>query len=236
MRLKTACVLSAVIFVFASPARADEMVWNPFLFNAICSTCGWQTPLTLEQADGIEILFGPNVLGPAIPVSPPISNSDFTPAPDPGTAGAPLILLPGALPGASGSSVTNSGSSSSSSRGGNNESGSGGNEYELNASQNGVSSSANDVVATDLLSHIPLLWNTPPHSDTSLLPNTSLLLDAPFLADTSLRSGASVLSDTSGVEAAADLAVAPEPTALILFGSGLALVSARLRRRRPTRR
>src|SRR5690349_19271984 len=97
MTFRVACLLSALSFLFAPPARADETSWNPFLFTTFCSTCGPQTPLTLEQADGIELLLsGAGLVGPAIPLSPPNVSDHDTPPPS-GAAGdgkPGLSLLP----------------------------------------------------------------------------------------------------------------------------------------------
>ena len=209
MRLKVACVLSAATFLFASPVRADETVWNPFLFTPFCSTCGPQSPLTLEQADGVELLFGAQVLGPVVPITPPpIGDNDFTTPPESiGRQGAPTLHV---LPITSAS--TSSGSAGQNAQGNSDdqgEDGQGGNgnnggagdqgsglEVGFDANQNVVTFTTNDVntngVTTD------------------------------------------VLSDTSdgGAGGGGGQTLVPEPTTLVLFGTGLALVSTRLRRRR----
>jgi len=204
MRLKVACLLSAVTLIFALPVRADETAWNPFLFTPFCSTCGPQSPLTLEQADAVELLFGAQVLGPAIPITPPpIGDNDSTPPPEnigrqgpPTLSVLPASVLPatsgGSGSGGSGGSASNGSSSSSS---GNNQN-SGGVEYGVNANQNVVTFTTNDVNTNGI--------------------NTD------------------VLSDTSGGggDQGGGQTLVPEPTTLVLFGTGLALVSTRLRRRR----
>jgi hypothetical protein len=94
--------------------------------------------------------------------------------------------------GGSGGSASNGSSSSSS---GNNQN-SGGVEYGVNANQNVVTFTTNDVNTNGI--------------------NTD------------------VLSDTSGGggDQGGGQTLVPEPTTLVLFGTGLALVSTRLRRRR----
>lgn len=93
-----------LVAMLASPlvAQADD-VWNPFMFLRTCSSCGALTPLTLEQADGAEVLSGGSrfdgnssddvpLLGPALPTSAhePDGAPGIVNANGPGVSAAPV--------------------------------------------------------------------------------------------------------------------------------------------------
>jgi len=192
MRLRIACLILITIgFVaFASPARADNTNWNPFLFTAVCSTCGPQTPLTFEQVDGFQTLIGGD-LGPAIPLSPPAGNA--TPSGGEGNEGKPTLHLLPAAPGLGVSSFSTGGNSQSDSDNGGR---SGGLGYGVDVNEG---SNAGQNVVT---------FPSTNDGRNDVSPNTPV--------------GGGGSGQT----------LVPEPTTLLLFGTGLTLIAGRLRKRR----
>ena len=102
-----------------SSAAADQLGGSPFSFRAFCSTCGPQTPLTLEQADAVEfvtsdflddILTGPDTfpVAPDAPIGlggPPVGGGGGSPAPGvgiPGFVSPPSNNSGGGVPGGGG--------------------------------------------------------------------------------------------------------------------------------------
>jgi len=198
MRLRIAClILITIAFVaFASPARADNTDWNPFLFTALCSTCGPQTPLTFELVDGFQTLIGGD-LGPAIPLSPPAGNA--TPSGGQGDAGKPTLHLLPVAPGLGVSSFSTGGNSQGQNNDGRDSGGvnhSGGLGYGIdvnegsNAGQNAVTFTSTNDGRNDVSSNTPV-------------------------------------GGGGGGQA-----LVPEPTTLLLFGTGLTLIAGQLRKRR----
>jgi hypothetical protein len=205
-----------ITVAFPSTAAAGEVGWNPFLSTAFCSTCGPQTPLTLEQADAWtflptdfldDILPGPDIFpvefdAPGGPGGPAAGGGGGSAAPGvgiPGFVDPPSTNSGGGVPGGGGNA------------GGGNAGGgnAGGLDYGVSASGNNPSGSnggnggsngpQNDVTFT--------------YGDGS---TTSDTIDA--------------LGDTPGGGGAGQTLV-PEPMTLMLLGSGLSAMAIRRRRR-----
>jgi hypothetical protein len=191
MRPGNTCLIliTTALVTFASPARADNTSWNPFLFTAFCSTCGPQTPLTLEQVDGFHTLIG-GELGPIIPLSPPVGNA--TPSGGQGNEGKPTLHLLPSAPGLGVSSFSTGGTghTDSDDRG---ENQSGRLDYGIDVNEG---SNANQNVVT-------------------------------FTSTDGISNNVS-----SGGGGGQGQTLVPEPTTLLLFGSGLMLVAGQLRKRR----
>jgi len=213
MRLRTACpiLITIALVTFASPARADNTSWNPFLFTAVCSTCGPQTPLTLEQVDGFQTLIGGD-LGPAIPLSPPAGNA--TPSGGQGDEGKPTLHLLPAAPGLGVSSFWTGGNSQgdSDAQGGDND-----DQGEDNGGRNnsdGENHSGGLGYGIDV--------HEGSNADQNVVTFTS-------------TNGSTDVSANNPVGGGGDgQALVPEPTTLLLFGSGLTLIAGQLRKRRRT--
>ena len=196
-----------------SNAAASEIGWNPFLNTAFCSTCGAQTPLTLEQADSWvflptdflgDILTGPGLFpvefdAPVGPGGPAAGGGGGSPAPGvgiPGFVDPPSTNSGGGVPGGGG----NAG-------GGNAGGNAGGLDYGVDANNpfgsNGAGTGSNG----------PQNDVTFPNGDGSTTLDT---IDS--------------LGDTPGGGGAGPTVV-PEPTTLMLLGSGLSAMALRRRRR-----
>src|SRR6266550_162518 len=108
-----------ITVAFPSTAAAGEIGWNPFLSRPFCSTCGPQTPLTLEQADTADflptnflddILTGPEIFpvefdAPVGPGEPAAGGGGGSPAPGvgiPGFVNPPSSNSGGGVPGGGG--------------------------------------------------------------------------------------------------------------------------------------
>jgi hypothetical protein len=202
------CVAFAL--AFPSIAAADEVGWNPFLSTSICSTCGPLTPLTLEQADTVEVIltnFLDTLVGPPVFIEEPGlavggggSTTPFTGGPRPTVPGGQIPSFVGP-PGPGGSGGGAPGGSGGVTTGG------GGNDNGLpygitvhgpNNGGNGSDAPHNDVIAS--------------FGDE---PGPLHLTDGP--------------GDDPGDHAGETLI--PEPTTLLLLGSGLSAAALRRRRR-----
>lgn len=194
----------------ASSALADETVWNPFLFTAYCSTCGPQTPLTLEQVDAVQVLMGGTLgPGPAVPLVPIDDGNDFNPPMGGVGNGAkptfPLLPAPAVGPG---NANGNSGS------GGSSDSGVG---HDHNSNDQNDSGGENHTGGLDYGVDV---GEGPSAGENVVTFTTADNMPLDPLSDTPTSGGGSGQT------------LIPEPTTLLLFGSGLALVSARMRKRR----
>jgi hypothetical protein len=237
MRVKAAASVTAAVFGIAlwipATAHADDIVWNPFLFIQYCSTCGPQIPLTLEQADVRDILpFGilpglPPDLGPG-----PIDDGVVAPfVPPVGVGGgAPNGGGPTPPPPSNGGGLSAGGNSS----GGNS---SGGNSSGGNSSGGNVGGGGNSNNANGGNGGGPNAGggnNGGGNSDYSFLdtfpgPNDGTPGNSP--TENSAFDGSNLsLTDGSSDPAAP---VVPEPTTLVLLGTGIS--AAVLRRRRGQR-
>lgn len=217
MRVRAACLVSAVAFTLvASSARADETVWNPFLFNVFCSTCGPQTPLSLEQVDAVQVLIG-GQLGPAIPLAPPFDSDIELPG---GGGNGPTkpafpVLPAAALVGGQGNSNGASATGGSSGAGPHHDNNGG-------SDNNGASKNGESEHDTDGLEYGVNVGEDSTADETVVT----------FTSDNVPKDVASDTSGAGGGGGEGGQTLVPEPTTLLLFGSGLALVSAGMRKRR----
>jgi hypothetical protein len=219
----------------SSRALADGVTiqtgWSPFPYF-YCSSCGPNVPLTLEQADGVETLIGPAITESELSLPVLGSNGVVNPGEASTTGGAPASSLLPAKPGVA-LSVSSFGShelghSSLDRDGADDRDGvekSEGLEYDVNVStgnagHDGVSAAGDDDDAAYDDNRDQNEGNNPSHGTTTF---TSVDVD-------NISSGNTV---SGGGESGESLA--PEPTSLILLGSGLALLASRVRRRRSAR-
>jgi hypothetical protein len=194
---------------FPSSATAGEVGWNPFLSTSFCSTCGPQTPLTLEQADAWvslptdfldDILTGPDIFpvefdAPFDPGGPAAGGGGGSATPGvgiPGFVDPPSTNSGGGVPGGGGNAGGGNAGGLDYGVGANNPSGS-------NGSNGGSSGPQSDVTFT--------------YGDGSTTLDT---IDA--------------LGDTPGGGGSGQTLV-PEPTTLMLLGAGLSAMAVRRRRR-----
>ncbi len=228
MRVKAAATVTAAVFGIAlwipATAAADDIVWNPFLFIPYCSTCGPLVPLTTEQADARDILPA-GVLSGVPPISDPGPIDDGVvsiPVPPPpvdaggsSNGGAPPVQIP---------SSDGNGNNGGGNRGGGNGgggNGSGGNSGGGNSGgSGGIGGAGNDGGAGTLGGGPPeFVFGGDPVGGFGDGPINGI---NPPIND--------------GYDVGRDLetpAVVPEPTTLLLLGSGLS--AAALRRRRAKR-
>ncbi len=226
MRVKAAATVTAAVFGIAlwipATAAADDIVWNPFLFIPYCSTCGPLVPLTTEQADARDILPA-GVLSGVPPISDPgpiddgVVSIPVPPPPvDPGgssNGGAPPVQIQ--IP-SSGGNGNNGGGN-----GGGGNSG-GGNSGGGNSGGGGGNGGGIDYTITV----------TPPGpnggpGDGNGNPPTFGIGDGPGGGGIDLPPS----NPSDGGHEGQTLV--PEPTTLLLLGSGLS--AAALRRRRARR-
>jgi len=203
------CAVS--VLAFPPRAAAGDIGWNPFLNIPICSLCGPQTPLTLEQADTSNTFFteSDGLTGPPVFIDPPGladggGGSTFTGGPRPTAPGGVVPSFLGSGPGAGGF-----GGGVSGGPGGGGSNGSGGND---------------DGVPYGLTVNNP----PGPGGDGPGGPHNDVIFS---LGD---DSGPQNLSDTSG-DTSGDQAgetLVPEPMSLLLLGSGLSAAAFRRRRQK----
>ena len=246
------CFVSALIW--PSIAAADEIGWNPFLYTSICSTCGPLTPLTLEQADTVELLlttFLDNAMtSPVVPDNLGIADA---PGLAIGGGGSPLTGGPrptvpgGQIPGFAGS-PSGPGGAGGDGRGGpgtgGGGSGSGGGGSGSGGSGiGGGGSGTGGGGAPDNGFAFGVITGGDTGGDNHVFgPNPggggfeSLQDDAPFGFGDS--TGALTLTETVYDTSASDVpaTATPEPTTLLLLGSGLSAAALRRRRARSCER
>jgi len=221
----------AALLVSSSQAFADRITvqpsWSPFP-SFYCSSCGPNTPLTLEQADSVETLMGPAITESELSLPVFGSNSGVVNHGDASTTGgAPATSL---LPGKPGVTLSVSafgshelGHSSLDRDSAEDQDGAEqgeGLEYDVNVStgnagHDGSSASGDDDDAAFDDNRDQNEDNNPSHGTTTF---TS--------SDLGTIAGGNTVS--GGGEAGELLA--PEPTSLMLFGSGLVLLAFRLKR------
>ena len=231
-RFVNSVLMALAIFILAAsaPAFADGITiqtgWTPFLFQPYCSSCGPNTPLTLEQADAVEVLLGPAI---AEALSPPLVGPDLVPvgpASTPTAGSAPTgSIVPGNLGAmSSGGSFGPHGLDVSSNRGG--------------------ADDGHDVEQTDGLDYdVHVIAGHGHQADADADTGGAFNDDSPDHNDGDNPSHGTITitsddwdNDTSshtvvaGGGQAAEV-LTPEPTSLLLFGSGLVLLASRLKRR-----
>jgi hypothetical protein len=192
--LAAACLVLATL---GSPsiAAAGDVGWNPFLFIFSCSSCGPLTPLSMEQADGGQVLpdgltfGGEDVESGAPNAEVPIADGANASGNAPGFANA--NGLGGNANGLNyGLTLTNSSTGA------------------INSGGQGPDAPNHDVVAFSFVS---------PTGD---------------VGDTSTNLSVTQLSPTDGGGSGSGQTLVPEPTSMLLFGSGLAVVGALARRKK----
>jgi len=195
----TSCSLATLSF--PAIVAGNDVGWNPFLFIYTCSSCGPQTPLTLEQADGGQALPSGLAFGGSD------GGADLT-SPEAQPDGAPGVVNANGL-GISAAPTTGPGVSVA---GGTGE----GLKYGLtfpntasgDATGGGSTSNSNDATG--------IIFTLAAGAD-----------------DTSTNPGPTQLSPTDGTGSGSGFAetLVPEPTSMLLFGTGLAAIAALARRK-----
>jgi len=227
---QTVALCLVALVASSSPARADGVTiqtgWSPFPYF-YCSSCGPNVPLTLEQADGVETLMGPAITESELSLRILGSNGVVNPGEASTTAPASSLLpaKPGVALSVSSFGSHELGHSSLDRDGADDRDGvenTEGLEYNVNVStgnagHDGLSASGDDDDAAFDDNRDQNEGNNPSHGTTTF---TSADLD-------NIAGGNTV---SGGGESGESLA--PEPTSLILLGSGLALLASRVRRRR----
>ena len=214
LRAATLVATGFLLVHLGSPsfAVADDVGWNPFLFISTCSSCGPLTPLTLEQADGGQVLAGGFTFGGA-DVDSGIPNAELPIA-------AGNANVPGSVPGfanANGLAVAGGlGIGSAALAGGSNGNGL---SYGFTVSANSTGEAASGGQGSGTGNHEELAFTLgSPSSDGDAeedLPETRLSL-----------------TDGPGSGSGGGDTVVPEPTSMLLFGTGLAAIGALARRKR----
>lgn len=193
-------------------AAAGDVGWNPFLFISTCSSCGPLTPLTTEQADGGQVLPGGFTFGGAdvdgstpnaeLPIAAGNAN---TPGSGPGLANANGLAVAGGL-----------GIGSAAIAGGSNGNGL---SYGFTVITNSTGETASGGQASGTGNHEELAFTfVSPSSDGD--------------AETNLSETQLSLTDGPGSGSSAGDTLVPEPTSMLLFGTGLAAIGALARRKR----
>jgi hypothetical protein len=208
--LAAACLVLATL---GSPsiAAAGDVGWNPFLFIFSCSSCGPLTPLSMEQADGGQVLPGGLTFGgedvesgtPNAEVPIPTDGAN-APGNAPGFANANGLAVGGGLgigatvsvEGGNGNGLNYGLTLTNSSTG------------AINSGGQGPDAPNDDVVAFSFVS---------PTGD---------------VGDTATNLSVTQLSPTDGGGSGSGQTLVPEPTSMLLFGSGLAVVGALARRKK----
>jgi hypothetical protein len=208
--LAAACLVLATL---GSPsiAAAGDVGWNPFLFISTCSSCGPLTPLTMEQADGGQVLPGGLTFGgedlessapdAEVPIPTDGANAPVNP---PGFANANGLAVGGGL-----------GIGATVSVGGGNGNGL---NYRLTLTNSSTGAINSDGQGSDT-----------PNGDVVAF---SLVNATSDVDDTATNLSVTQLSPTDGGGSGSGQTLVPEPTSMLLFGSGLALVGALARRKR----
>jgi hypothetical protein len=217
-----------IMAAFPSTAAATEVGWNPFLNTPFCSTCGAQTPLTLEQADRWaflptdflgDILTGPELFpvefdAPVDPGGPAAGGGGGSPAPGvgiPGFVDPPSTNSGGGVPGGGGNAGggnAGGGNAGGGNAGGGNPGGGnpGGGDAGGGNAGGGNAGGGNAGGLDDGVSA-----NTPSGSNDA-------------------NGGSNgPQNDVTTIDALAD--TVPEPTTLMLLGAGLSAMAVRRRRR-----
>ena len=213
-----AIILVAVCFLLVhlgSPsfAAAGDVGWNPFLFISTCSSCGPLTPLTMEQADGGQMLPAGFTFGGAdVDVSTP--NAEIPIAA--GNANAPGSPL--GLANANGLAVAGGlGIGAAAIAGGSNGNGL---SYGLTVITNSTGEVASGGQSSGTGNHEELVF-------TFVSPSR----DGDGDGETNLSETQLSLTDGPGSGSSAGDTLVPEPTSMLLFGTGLAAIGALARRK-----
>jgi hypothetical protein len=208
--LATACLVLATL---GSPsiAAAGDVGWNPFLFIATCSSCGPLTPLTMEQADGGQVLPGGLTFGgedvesstPNAEVPIPTDGAN-SPGSEPGFANANGLAVGGGL--GTGATVSVDGGNGN------------GLDYRLTLTDSSTGAINSRGQGSD----------TPNHEVVTF----SLVSPTSDAGDTATNLSVTQLSPTDGGGGGSGQTLVPEPTSMLLFGSGLAIVGTLTRRKK----
>ena len=199
------------LLLLSSPpiVAGSETGWNPFLFIYACSSCGPQTPLTLEQADGGQAL--PSALSFGGAEGDLTSSGAQPPAPtglEPD--GAPGVVNANGL-GISGAPVTGVGLN-----------GATGNDEGLKYGMTFPNSASGDASGHS---------GSNPNQDAAL---TFTLGESSAIGEdgaTNLEPTVLSPNNGSGSGSVSGETLVPEPTSMLLFGTGLAAVAALARRK-----